>query len=99
MTKCDIIIDIFRNQGIIRLIINELENTSYLNKKIEGGGTNMYIKQYFLELKRIFMLKQISMILSNFFTLCSMCARRLNKLYLFFVSNFGYTYPLNKLLV
>lgn len=55
----------------------------------------MYIKKYFLELKRIFISKQISMILSKFFILCNTCKRRLNELYLFFVSKMGYVYPLN----
>ena len=64
-------------------------------EKLRVGGTNMYIKKYFLELKRIFISKQISMILSKLFILCNTCKRRLNELYLFFVSKMGYVYPLN----
>lgn len=96
LTKNNIFIDDLRNHGIVRLIIDELEKYVVLTlKNWGGGGTNMYIKKYFLELKRIFISKQISMILSKLFILCNTCKRRLNELYLFFVSKMGYVYPLN----
>ena len=64
-------------------------------EKLRGGGYKYVHKKVFFILKRIFISKQISMILSKLFILCNTCKRRLNELYLFFVSKMGYVYPLN----
>lgn len=50
-----------------------------LTLKIEGGGDKYVHRKVFLELKRIFILKEISIILSKLFTLCSTRKRRFNK--------------------
>lgn len=51
-----------------------------INFKNWGGGGYKYVhRKVFLELKRIFILKEISIILSKLFTLCSTRKRRFNK--------------------
>ena len=50
-----------------------------INFKNWGGGDKYVHRKVFLELKRIFILKEISIILSKLFTLCSTRKRRFNK--------------------
>lgn len=51
-----------------------------INFKNWGRGGDKYVhRKVFLELKRIFILKEISIILSKLFTLCSTRKRRFNK--------------------
>lgn len=51
-----------------------------INFKNWGRGGYKYVhRKVFLELKRIFILKEISIILSKLFTLCSTRKRRFNK--------------------
>lgn len=50
-----------------------------INFKNWGRGDKYVPRKVFLELKRIFILKEISIILSKLFTLCSTRKRRFNK--------------------